>query len=82
LFRQGEAKISRKVATADERIGTDADTWQARMQKLYGGRLLGRFPDGIGTFRFAASPGAPGLKEVAERLELGRAVNLATCPVI
>jgi len=51
------------------------------MQKLTGGRLLGRFPDGIGTFSLAASPGAPGLREVTGRLGLRRAVNLSSCLV-
>jgi hypothetical protein len=69
LFRHGKALISREVAAIFERIGTDADTWQARLEKPGEGRLLGRF--------FAASPGAPGLREVAGQLGLRRAVNLA-----
>jgi hypothetical protein len=63
--------ISREVAAIFERIGTDADTWQARMQKLNGGRLLGRF--------FAAS--RQRLREVTQGLGLRRAVNLANCLV-
>jgi hypothetical protein len=42
LFQEGKATISREVAEIFERIGTDADTWQGRLQKLSGGRLLGR----------------------------------------
>jgi hypothetical protein len=53
------------------RIGSDADTWQARMQKLNGGRLLGRF--------FAASRHQ--LRGGSERLGLRRAVNLGGCLV-
>jgi hypothetical protein len=49
---------------------------RARMRKPNGGRLLVRFPDGIGTFSFAPNPGALGLREVSERLGLRRAVNL------
>ena len=71
LFRQGKAMVSREVAAIFERIGTDADTWQARMQKLNGGRLLGRF--------FAAS--RQRLREVSGRLGLRRAVNLGGCLV-
>src|SRR5262249_10851769 len=71
LFRQGKAMVSREVAAILERLGTDADTWQARMQKLNGGRLLGRF--------FAAS--RQRLREAKERLCLRRAVNLGSCPV-
>jgi hypothetical protein len=43
LFREGKAAISREVAEILERIGTTAETWQARLQKLRQGRLLGRF---------------------------------------
>ncbi len=71
LFRQGKAAISREVAGIFERIGTTAETWQARMQKLSEGRLLGRF--------FAAS--RQRLREVAQRLGLRRAVNLGRCRV-
>jgi hypothetical protein len=35
--------ISRAVAEIVERIGTTAKTWQARLEKLSEGRLLGRF---------------------------------------
>ena len=50
LFQEGKATISREVAEIFERIGTDADTWQAHMQKLNGDWVLGRF--------FAASLGS------------------------
>jgi len=70
LFREGEAAISREVAAILERIGTTAETWQARLEKLSKGRLLGRF--------FAASRRR--LKEVAERLGLRSVPNLGGCP--
>jgi hypothetical protein len=54
-----------EAAEICERNGKTAETWQARLEKLSEGRLMGRFPDGIGTFRLAATPGAPGLREVA-----------------
>jgi len=73
LFREGKATISREVAEIFERIGTTAETRQARLEKLGQGRLLG--------WLLAASPGAPGLREVAKRLGLRRAVNLASCLV-
>jgi len=60
-----------EVAEIFERIGTTADTWQARLEKLSAGRLLGRF--------LAAS--RQRLREVAERLGLRRAVNLGSCLV-
>jgi hypothetical protein len=71
LFREGKAMISREVAEIFERIGTTAETWQARLQKLSEGRLLGRF--------LAAS--RQRLREVTQRLGLRRAVNLASCLV-
>jgi hypothetical protein len=70
LFREGKAAMSREVAAIFERIGTTAETWQARLQKLAKGRLLGRF--------FAAS--RERLREVASRLGLRRVPNLGGCP--
>ena len=63
--------VSRDVAEVLERIGTTAETWQARLEKLSEGRLLGRF--------LAAS--RQRLREVAQRLGLRRAVNLGRCQV-
>ncbi|MGO9921244.1 MAG: transposase [Isosphaeraceae bacterium] len=71
LFRAGKAMISRELAEIFERLGTTAETWQARLEKLSEGRLLGRF--------LAAS--RQRLREVAERLGLRRAVNLGGCRV-
>jgi hypothetical protein len=71
LFREGKAMISNEVAAIWDRIGTTAETWQARMKKLSGGRLFGRF--------FAAS--RQRLGEISQRLGLRRAVNLASCLV-
>jgi hypothetical protein len=71
LFRDGKAAISREVAEIFHRLGSSAETWQARLQRLSKGRLLGRF--------FAAS--RQRLREVAERLGLRRAVNPGRCVV-
>jgi len=49
-----------------ERLGTTAENWQARMEKLSKGRFLGRF--------FAAR--RLRLREVANRLGLRRVPNL------
>jgi hypothetical protein len=54
---------------------------KGRVQKLNRGTPLGRSPDGIGTFSFAPSPGAPGLRDVSGRLGMRRAVNLGGCLV-
>jgi len=69
LFREGKAALSREVAEILERLGTAAEIWQARLQKLSKGRLLGRF--------FAAS--RQRLREVAEGLGLSRVPNLGGC---
>jgi hypothetical protein len=70
FFRAGKASLSREVAEILDRLGSSADHWQARLEKLRDGRLLGRF--------FATS--RKRLKEVAEQLGLRRVPNLAGCP--
>ncbi len=69
LFREGKAVISRQVAEIFERLGSSAETWQARLEKLRKGRLLGRF--------FAAS--RQRLRDVAQRLALHHVPNLGGC---
>jgi len=49
LFREGKTAISAELAGILARLGRSAEGWQARLEKLRGGRLLGRF--------FAASRG-------------------------
>src|SRR5271157_5991738 len=66
LFREGKAVISGELAGIFERLGSNAENWQARLRKLAAGRLLGRF--------FAASRAR--LREVAERLGLHHLANL------
>ena len=70
LYRAGKAGVSGEVAEILDRLGSSADQWQARLEKLRQGRLLGRF--------FATS--RKRLKEVAEQLGLRRVPNLAGCP--
>ena len=70
LFRKGKASISREVAEVLQRIGTTADSWQARLEAPRKGRLLGRF--------FAAR--RERLREVAQGLGLRRVPNLGGCP--
>ena len=69
FFREGKAALSREVAEILDRLGSSADHWQARLDKLRHGRLLGRF--------FATS--RKRLKEVAEQLGKRRVPNLAGC---
>jgi REP element-mobilizing transposase RayT len=69
LFREGKAVISGELAGVFERLGSNAESWQARLQKLAAGRLLGRF--------FAASRAR--LREVAERLGVHHLANLGGC---
>ena len=69
LFREGKAAISAELAGILERLGTTAESWQARLEKLKAGRLLGRF--------FAASRAR--LRETATRLRLHHLANLGGC---
>ncbi len=59
LFREGKAAISREVAEIFERLGSSAETWQMRLEKLRTGRLLGRF-FAASLSDFERSPGASG----------------------
>jgi hypothetical protein len=70
LFREGKARISREVAEILECIGTTAEFWQARLERLRRRPLFGRF--------LAAS--RERLQDVAERLRLKRAPNLSGFP--
>jgi hypothetical protein len=70
LFREGKAVISAELTGIFNRLGTTAETWQARLEKLKAGRLLGRF--------FAASRDR--LREVAAHLGIHHVANLAGCP--
>ncbi|MGZ3387373.1 MAG: hypothetical protein ACXVB5_21020 [Isosphaeraceae bacterium] len=69
LFREGKAVVSGELAGVFERLGSNAENWQAPLQKLAAGRLLGRF--------FAASRAR--LREVAERLGVHHLANLGGC---
>jgi uncharacterized membrane protein len=69
LFRAGKAVISGELAGVFERLGSNAENWQARLRKLAAGRLLGRF--------FAASRAR--LREVAARLGVHHLANLGGC---
>jgi REP element-mobilizing transposase RayT len=70
LFRQGKATISRELAGILARLGSSAESWWARLEKLSRGRLLGRF--------FAASRDR--LRQVAIRLGVHHLANLGGCP--
>ena len=69
LFRDGKAVISAEVAGILARLGSSAERWHSRLEKLKTGRLLGRF--------FAASRDR--LREVATRLGVHHLANLGGC---
>ena len=69
LFREGKAAISAELAGILDRIGSSAESWQVRMEKLRNGRSFGRF--------FAAS--RKKLQELARRLKVRHLVNLVGC---
>jgi hypothetical protein len=70
LFRTGKATLSAELVGIFERLGTAADNWQARMEKLKKSRRFGRF--------FAASQA--NLQRAATHLGMHRIANLAGCP--
>ena len=72
LYREGKAVLSGAVAEILERLGSSAEVWQARLDHLRRGRLMGRF--------FAAS--RERLRAVAARLGFKRVPNLGGCPAI
>ena len=73
LFREGKAMISREVAEILQRLGSSAESWQARLEQLKGrgSRLLGRF--------FAVTRDR--LRSVAKQCGLHHLANLCGCPV-
>ncbi len=73
LFRNGKAKISAEVSGILERIGSNAETWWARIAKLSKGQGEGQL---LGCF-FAASRAR--LREVAVRLGVHHLANLNGC---
>jgi hypothetical protein len=70
LLRKGKASISRGLSEIFTRLDTDAISWHRKLEKLHGGRLLGRC--------FASSRAK--LREAATQLGLHHLPNLAACP--
>ncbi len=70
LFRDGKAAVAADLSGILERIGSSAESWWARIEKLSTGRLMGRF--------FAASRAC--LREIAAHLGVHHLANLAGCP--
>ena len=62
LFRTGKATISAELAGIFDRLGSSAESWRARLEKLRTRRLFGRF--------FAAT--REKLREAAVRLKVRR----------
>ena len=69
LFSEGKARISAEAAGILDRLGSSAEAWQSRMERLKNGRSFGRF--------FAASRDK--LRELAKRLNVRHLVNLGGC---
>ena len=70
LFREGKAVISAEVGGILERLGSTADRWQACLERLKAGRMLGRF--------FAATRAR--LRQAATALGVHHLANLDACP--
>jgi hypothetical protein len=69
-LRKGKASISAELAGIFEQLGFSAQSWQARLETLKGGPLLGRF--------FATTRAK--LREISESLGVRYVVNMAGCP--
>ncbi len=70
LFRTGKAVISAELANIFDRLGSTADSWWSRLEKLSQGRLVGRY--------FAAK--RERLRQVARGLGVHHVANLGGCP--
>ena len=70
LFRDGKTVISAELTGILNRLGTTAEIWQARLEKLKSGRLLGRF--------FAAN--RERVRKAPNRPHVHRLANLAGSP--
>jgi hypothetical protein len=70
LFRDDKAMISAEQSGIFERLGSDAERRQSRIEKLSNGRLLSRV--------LAAGPER--LREVAHSLGVHHLANLGGCP--
>jgi hypothetical protein len=70
LFRTGKATISAELTGIFDRLGSSAESWRARLEKLRTRRLFGRF--------FAV--GRETLRAAAARLNVRRVRNLTGCP--
>jgi hypothetical protein len=70
LFRDGKAVITAELSGILNRLGSTAESWQARLEKLKSGRLLGHF--------FAAT--RERLRGVAASLGVHQLANLRGCP--
>jgi hypothetical protein len=70
LFREGKAAVSAELSGILERLGSVAESWWFRLEKLSNSRLLGRF--------FAAS--RERLREAARGLRVRHLANLGRCP--
>lgn len=70
LFRNGKARISAELAGIFDRLGSRAENWQLRMEKLRRGRLFGRF----------LATSQEKLQKAAAHLGVRRVANLAGCP--
>jgi hypothetical protein len=69
LFCGGKSVISAELSGIFDRLGSSAESWQSRLEKLRGGRLLGRF--------LAAS--RERLRESAKYLGVHHLANLGGC---
>jgi hypothetical protein len=70
LYREGKAATSSELTRIFKRLGSSAESWQARLEKLIRSRLLGHF----------SSATRDRLREVAQHLGVHHLANLGGCP--
>ena len=66
LVRDGKAAVTAEVESIFTRLGSSAESWGARLLKLSGARLLGRF----------LSASRDRLREIAQRIGVRHLVNV------
>ena len=66
LVRDGKAAVTAEVVSIFTRLGSSAESWGARLLKLSGARLLGRF----------LSASRDRLREIAKRIGVRHLVNV------
>ncbi len=84
LFREGKSAISAELAGILARLGTSVEGWQARLETLRGGWLLGRFLPGSRKRYFRGSERRQSMRVLSRErkatIGVHHLANLGGCP--